>query len=460
MPQAETQLERSPQQAPRGGRLAVAAGSVTALVIATLAGGALTFWHQEACRAGAFAGPTGAESLQAHCYSDIDALYFFHGLVHGQIPYLDRPVEYPVLIGAVMQAVSWLVHPITGTVVRARTFYDVTTAGLVLCAIAGVLATAFLAGRSRRWTALLVALSPGLILAAFINWDLLAMALTATAMAAWAKRRGVLAGVLFGLAVATKFYPLIFLGSLFLLCLRAGRLRAFWVTTASATVTWLAVNLPVAVIAFHNWATFYRNSASRPADWGSIWYALQYGGWYTGDGTGNGPGLALILLAFALIALLVLAAPRRPRVPQVFFLALAVFLLLNKVWSPQYVIWLVPLAALARPRLWAYLLWQAAEVAYSFAAFPYLITAAPSYYPGATGGTSTGVYFSTLAGRFLTVALLCALVVRDVLRPRADLVRRDGEDDPAGGVLDSAPDAVTVRLGARPRLIRPPGPAA
>jgi hypothetical protein len=34
-----------------------------------------------------------------------------------------------------------------------------------------------------------------------------------------------------------------------------------------------------------------------------------------------------------------------------------------------------------------------------------------------------------------------ALVVRDVLRPELDVVRQDGVDDPAGGVLDGAPDA-------------------
>jgi hypothetical protein len=33
-----------------------------------------------------------------------------------------------------------------------------------------------------------------------------------------------------------------------------------------------------------------------------------------------------------------------------------------------------------------------------------------------------------------------AQVVRDVLRPERDVVRRDGVDDPAGGVLDGAPD--------------------
>ena len=55
---------------------------------------------------------------------------------------------------------------------------------LMLFSLAGTLATAYLAGRSRRWTALGVALAPGLILGAFINWDLIAMGLVALGMAA------------------------------------------------------------------------------------------------------------------------------------------------------------------------------------------------------------------------------------------------------------------------------------
>src|SRR5438552_4745228 len=134
------------------------------------------------------------------------------------------------MIGAAMQSVAWLVRPISGVGLRGREFFDVTVVVLMLFALAGTLATAYLAGPSRRWTALLVALAPGLILASFINWDLIAMSLVALGMAAWAARRHVLAGVLLGLAVATKFYPVVFFGPLLLLCLRAGRMRAFWTT--------------------------------------------------------------------------------------------------------------------------------------------------------------------------------------------------------------------------------------
>ena len=431
-------------------RAALLAGSTTALVTASLAGSALGFLNKAACRSGDW--NVYLKQFQAHCYTDIYPLYFGEHLSSGKVPYYDHPVEYPVVIGAAMQAVAWLVRPIADPYVRGREFFDLTVVLLALFSLAGTLATAYAAGRSRRWTALGVALAPGLILAAFINWDLIAMGLVALGMAAWAARRTVLAGVLLGLAVATKFYPVFFFGPLLLLCLRAGRLRAFGVAAASAAAAWLAVNLPVALAAPAGWYRFYSLSTTRAADWGSIWYYFETEHWPL-LGSLSEKGLnALSALVFAvgcvLIAALILAAPRRPRVPQVFFLVLAVFLLANKVWSPQYVIWLVPLVVLARPRVWAYAAWQAAEVGYFFAIWAYLITVAAG--APVEGGIGTGLYFTALLARFATVVLLCGLVVRDILRPDADLVRAEGEDDPAGGVLAGAPDRWVLRLRGDP----------
>src|SRR6516164_3865784 len=395
------------------GRLAVLAGSTTALVCASLIGSVLAFADKAACRNGDW--NFYLRQFQAHCYTDIYPLYYGEGLSTGKVPYFGHPVEYPVVIGWAMQAVAWLVQPISQPYLRGREFFDVTVVLLAVFTVAGTLATAYLAGPARRWTALLVALSPALILASFINWDLIAMSLVALGMAAWAARRLVLAGVLLGLAVATKFYPLVFFGPLLLLCLRAGRMRAFTITTAAAAVAWLAVNLPVALIAPTGWARFYQMNDTRSADWGSVWYFFETERWRFLGTLGIGSVNAFSLLIFAagcvLIGLIILAAPRRPRLPQAFFLVLAVFLLANKVWSPQYVIWLVPLVVLARPRLWSYLLWQAAEVGYFFAIWAYLITvlAIPPA-PPADGGLAPGLYFAALLARFATVALLCVLV--------------------------------------------------
>ena len=427
----------------------VTLGSATVLVAASVLAMVLAFADKVPCRSGAWNSYT--KQFQDFCYTDIYPLYYHEGLAAGQVPYTGHPVEYPVLIGGAMQAVAWLVRNVD-VMIRGREFFDVTAGLLAVCALAAVLATARAAGPDRRWQALMVALSPALILNAFVNWDLIAMALTALGIAAWAARRGVWAGVLLGLAVATKFYPLVVLGALLLLCLRAGRMRDFAKTMAAAALAWLAVNLPVMIVALPGWATFYVFSKNRGADWGSVWYMFEYFNLpRLGDyrlSVLNEMSAAALVVAFAAIALLALAAPRRPRLPQLCFLLLAAFLMTNKVWSPQYVIWLVPLAVLARPRLWPYLLWQLAEVGYFFGIWGYLIfqyridgNAFAGYQ-----GISTGWYFTLLAARFLTVALLAAYVVRDILQPERDVVRARGHDDPAGGVLDQAPDRFLIRL--------------
>ncbi len=315
-----------------------------------------------------------------------------------------------------------------------------------------MLATARAAGPDRRWQALLVALSPAFILNAFVNWDLIAMALTAIGIAAWASRRTMWAGVFLGLGVAAKFYPLVVFGPLLLLCLRTGKMREFGKTLAAAVIAWLAVDLPVMIVAPSGWAWFYVFSKERGADWGSIWYLFEH---YNTPVLGNYQlsqlnlmSAAFFAVALAAIALLALAAPRRPRLPQLCFLVLAAFLMTNKVWSPQYIIWLVPLAVLARPRFWPYVLWQLAEVGYFFGIWGYLLYVYRLDGDTFTGyqGIGNGWYFAALLARFLTVALLAAYVVRDIFYPERDVVRAEGSDDPAGGVLDHAEDRFRIRL--------------
>ncbi len=412
----------------------------------------LAFLDKLPCRSGAWNSYIG--QFQDACYTDIYPLYYGEGLYAGKVPYTGHSVEYPVLTGAVMQAAAWLVRNVDAAI-RGREFFDVTVAMLAVCGIAGVLATAYAAGPERRWTALMVALSPALILGAFINWDLIAMALGMLGIAAWASRRGVLAGVLLGMAVAAKFYPLVIFGPLLLLSLRTGQLREFGKTLGAAIAAWLAVNLPVMILAPSGWSWFYVFSKERGADWGSIWYFFEHLSvpllGQTSNGLLNFMSGAFFALAFAGIALLALAAPRRPRLPQLCYLTLAAFLITNKVWSPQYVVWLVPLAVLARPRLWPYLLWQLAEVGYFFGIWGYLIFFYEQQGNAVSGyhGISSGWYFTLLLLRLATVALLAAYIVRDILYPERDVVRLSGIDDPAGGMFADAADRFVLSFPRR-----------
>lgn len=422
-----------------GTRVALACGATTTLVAGSLLGALLGYTQKLSCSSGG-AWNNFVSQFKYNCYTDIYPLYYGEGLSSGKVPYTGHPVEYPVLIGWMMEAAAWFVRGMSSP---GQDFYYVTVAMLAVCLLAGVLATAYAAGPARRWQALMVALSPALIFSAYINWDLLAMALTACGMAAWAARKPALAGALLGLAVAAKFYPLLIFAALFLVCLRAGQLRSFARCLIAGVIAWLAVNLPIAVAAPAGWGRFYAFSGSRGADWGSIWYLFQH---YDVPLLGTTSlstlnlvsGAAFVILAVGIVAL-TLAAPRRPRVPQVAFLLLAAFLISNKVWSPQYVIWLVPLAVLARPRFWPYVLWQLAELAYFFGIWQYFVN---MYAPPA--GITAAWYFATLVARLAAVALLAACVVSDILHPERDVARLEGIDDPAGGVLDGAPDQLRL----------------
>ncbi|MGY1740479.1 MULTISPECIES: glycosyltransferase family 87 protein [unclassified Blastococcus] len=420
--------------------------------------------------------PCSSGNWQGHvqythfCYNDAVPLWGVHGLDEGAVPYLDSAVEYPVLTGGLMAVAAGLARAygeLSGpdgwlpTVPDVQAYYVVTCLLLSLLALVATRTVMALAGR-RPWDTAMFALSPLLLVHAFTNWDLLAVALTGLGMWAWARQREVLAGVLLGLAVAAKFYPLLVLGALLLLCLRAGRWRTWLRTAAAAVVAWLAVNVPVAVLAFDNWATFFTFSRSRPANPETLWnlvLTLTDGRAFDGPlAEGETPSvlnavIAVLLLAYGLgVAWLTLAAPVRPRVAQVAFLLVAGFLLLNKVWSPQFSLWLLPLAVLARPRWRSLLLWQAVE------ALVWVVTLL--WYLGtANRGIDEEWFWIVVVARDVAVVLLIALVVREVWRPDHDVVRTSwpGVDDPAGGVLDHAPDRFTLPAHRpTPRLSRSP----
>ncbi|MGY1724903.1 glycosyltransferase family 87 protein [Blastococcus sp. SYSU DS0533] len=404
---------------------------------------------------------TGSKQYTHLCYNDAVPLFGIYGLDTGSVPYLDSAVEYPVLTGGLIQLAAVIARGYdrlaTGVgllpdALPVQSYYVVTCLLLSVCALLVTRGVLGLAGR-RPWDAAMVGLSPVLLVHAFTNWDLLAVALTTLAMWAWARHRPAVAGVLLGLGVAAKLYPLLVLGVLFPLCLRAGRLRAWLTAAGAAAAAWLAVNLPVAVLAPENWARFFSLNRSRGANPESIWAMLIHwsGGTFL-DGPlaeGQPPGqlnavvAVLLVLSVAATTWLALAAPLRPRVPQLAFLLVAAFLLLNKVYSPQYALWLLPLAVLARPRWRSLLLWQASEVL--------VWTLTMLHYLGADNrGVDVEWFYTAVLVRDVALVVLMALVVRDVLAPDRDVVRTSwpGVDDPAGGPLEHASDRWVLRRSA------------
>jgi uncharacterized membrane protein len=393
------------------------------------------------------------------CYSDIVHLYWGRGIAEGLVPYLDDPsatgdevVEYPVLTGAAMWVTGLLVPDGGDATSRGIRYFDVNALAITLLAAVTVWATARTAGR-RPWDAAMVAVAPGLVLTATINWDLYAVALTSLAMLAWARRHPVAAGMLLGLATAAKFYPALLFGPLLVLSLRTGRWRELGQATLGAVVLWCAANVPIMVSNFDGWARFYRLSRERGGDYGSPWLVLSGLGVDLPVARVNVWGPVVFLSLCIGIGLLGLMARRRPRFAQLAFLVLVAFVLTNKVYSPQYVLWLIPLAVLARPRWRDFLLWQTAEVVYFLSVWWYIhgFTEPDTALPAR-------IYWVAVTIHLVATAAYGALVVRDILRPEYDPVRANGADDPSGGVFDGAADRFV--LGDAPAVVGEPEPVA
>jgi uncharacterized membrane protein len=414
--------------------------------------------EKQHCRA---QGWTSPDQFFHACYSDLPLVYETSGLAQGSVPYVDSAsgqyLAQPVLTGLTMWAVGKVAPSSHQLVPRDRWYFDVST--LVIAVLVGLLVaiTVASAGRRRPWDAALVALSPLIALSALVSMDLLGVALAAGGLLAWGRRRPVLAGLLLGLAVTARTYPVLLVLVLAMLAARTGRWRE-WITTAVAgIVTVVAVVLPWAVLNLDGVRATYRTWSATGAGYGSLWLLTQtvpsdprprWVGALGWNPVTLSPGavttLALLGVAAALVValLMALAGDRRPRVAQVAFVVVAIVVLTGKAWPVQASLWLLPLAALARPRWRDHLVWVSCEAVYFVGVWLYLASGSqPSR-------ALPGSWYSLLVlVRAAGLLWLVVQVVRDARRPRRDVVRTAGEDDPLGGPFEHADDALVVRFG-------------
>ena len=298
------------------------------------------------------------------CYSDLPALFEARGLSTNQWPFAndDNSVEYPVITAMVMYVTSFAANsPVS--------YFNINIFFLILLFIA----TVMLVRKIRPEFAYLVPVAPAMIASLFINWDLWAIASMMLAIYWFDRKQFTNSALLLGISISTKFLPIFLLIPIVFIFWRENKIKEAIKYLAITFGIWLAINLPFAVTTPTGWWRFYQLNLDRGPDWGSFWLALQQ----LGINLTNLNYLSFLLLLIALtsIAILLFEIKYTPTLASVSFFVLASVMLASKVYSPQYVLWLTPLAVIAltnKKDLHAFWLWQATELIYHIAIWQHL----------------------------------------------------------------------------------------
>lgn len=373
---------------------------VIAGLVVAIAGLAL----KSACAPWSWGG--SAETYARLCYSDLGPLYWVRGLADGIVPYFDnyqgQYVEYPVLTGMWMWLIAVITHAMVGGP-SVGTFVALTWVTSVIF-IVGTLALMARNATGNRHASWWLALSPALLLTLGINWDALAVLCTVAALVFYQRGRPAVAGLAIGIGAAAKLFPALLLVPLIANALSRRKLNDSIRLVAVALGSWLALNLPFIIFARDGWWEFYRFSRERGIDFGSLWLGLSYVFNITiTTEQANTYGL----VAVGITSLLILLFARRLSIYHASFIIIAVFVLANKVYSPQYWLWLSALLVMTGIGRWAFIGWNAVQLVYFVGIWHYLLYTTD---PRADGAIGTQQYGLITLAQWLSTAVVVALI--------------------------------------------------
>jgi uncharacterized membrane protein len=345
---------------------------------------------------------TPAQYIHA-CYSDIPALYGERDLDKDQWSYSSTTdaVEYPVLTGTVMWIFA-LATPAGEN--EIRNYYRINIAFLAALFIL----IAVIVYRIRPEFAYLTTLAPAAIGSLYINWDLWAIISMMLSIYWFDRKKYKHSAVAIGVSISTKFLPVFLLLPIALILWRRNEVKELIRYIAIAVLTFAAINLPVLLTTPEGWLRFYELNFDRGQDWGSLWYALSS----LGVNLGNTNFFAILALFVSVlfVSLLIFSTKNVLTLADVSFIVLALVMIASKVYSPQYILWLVPLAVIAmstRKDLHAFWIWQIAEVIYHVAIWQHLATVT-----GAKFGLPLGGYALITLIRILACLYFVGVLVK------------------------------------------------
>ena len=284
-------------------------------------------------------------------------------------------VEYPALTGLIMWLFSFFIAPAQ----FAWVDYFRLTASVQVLVFA--LTVYFIQKLANRKLAIIFAISPAVLYSLNRNWDIWAIATMIIALYLFHKGKETQSAIWLAVSIAVKFFPLVALLPIGVIYLRNKKLKDGLRYLAITGIAWFVINLSFMLINFKGWLYFYEFSYKREIGSASFFEITNMAG--ISVPSTKPVFYALNLLALALVALYLLRSKSVVGAAEGTFFTMFAFILFNKQYSMQYVIWLASLAVLAifllekkyQVRILVfYGIWQASELLFQYSFFQRILT--------------------------------------------------------------------------------------
>jgi Glycosyltransferase family 87 len=276
-----------------------------------------------------------------------DARRFYKIASQDGRPYRDFEVEYPPVMVAAIEAID-------GGTVRSTTVRLMWSQLVIDLAIAAVVAWAW--GRRAGIAYLLIGLPFLLYPFIYLRLDLLSVFLAVLGIALVRRRHQYGGGAALAIACFAKLWPVVLVPVL--IVRRAWRaLAAFVVVGAAGTAAWVAwggIDGPRQVLTFRGakgWE-FESTVGALVRSVGGATPHIERGAWRVGEVPAVVNGVLAVALLAGVAMAWVLASRAKPRGTAVLdglapMAAITVFLVFSPLLSPQFLLWLLPFAAIA-----------------------------------------------------------------------------------------------------------------
>jgi len=272
-------------------------------------------------------------------YTDLFQLYMTAHLASHGAPYVHSSIQYPVVTGIFMWLAAWAPGP--------TAYFALSALGLSLCALCVLWLLRNIVPAHYHWFAFL----PLVAFYGLLNWDLLGIAFMLGGLEASRRNRLGWAGILIALGTFSKFFPLVVLAFLVVRLARLRDGRSLGRLTAGFLGTSVFLNIPFVLTSSSGWSYFFRYNLKRPGSMGLRWALVAIHARHV-------PTSVVDATTFGLTALVGLGCLiwvwRGGNLESSMAIAMVVFFFVNKVYSPQYTLWVLVFVMLAQWPTWIY----------------------------------------------------------------------------------------------------------